>query len=257
MTTASSSEYLRAPIPVHFPEAELVPESKRHLEQRTALYQILTLSFREQAAIGSEQFVYWDPTDPRQCLAPDVFVRLGAKDEPFRTWKVWERGAPHVAVEILSASDDRDRNWDDKLERYRRVGVRELVCFDPETDPPVLRVWDAVEGDLVERRLAALEAPSRYLPGTWVVVADPTVGKMLRLRRGPEAADLFPTPEEREREAAERAREAAERAREAAQQAREAAEQARAAAERERTLRVAAEVRVRELEAELRRRDGK
>jgi Uma2 family endonuclease len=226
MTTPSmharSSKYLRTPVPVHFPEAEQVPESKRHLDQRTALYQILTFAFRERALIGSDQFVYWDPTDPRQCLAPDVFVRWGAPDEQFRSWKVWERGAPDVAIEILSASDERDRDWDDKLERYRRLGVRELVCFDPESQPPTLRVWDAVDGDLVERQLDELAAPSHCLPGVWVVVGD-----LLRLARL-EGGKLFPTPEEHEREAAEH----------------------------ERDLRLAAEERVRELEAELRRRDA-
>jgi len=226
MTTPSlhgrSSKYLRTPVPVHFPEAELVPESKRHLDQRTALYQILTLAFRERALIGSDQFVYWDPTDPRQCLAPDVFVRWGAPDEAFRSWKVWERGAPDLAVEILSASDERDGDWDEKLARYRRLGVRELVCFDQEAVPPTLRVWDAVDGDLVERQLDDLTAPSHCLPGLWVVAGD-----LLRLARV-EDGKLFPTPAEHEREAAER----------------------------ERELRLAAEQRIRELEAELRRRDA-
>jgi Uma2 family endonuclease len=245
-TQAAPPEYLRTPVPVHFPEAALVPESKRHLEQRTALYQILKLAFGRDAAVGSEQFVYWDPTDPRKCLSPDVFVRLGAKDELFRTWKVWERGAPDVAVEIVSASDESDREWNDKLERYRQLGVRELVRFDPEVDPPSLRVWDNVDGDLVERRVQGLTAPSHHLPGRWTAVESPPLSWQLRLSRL-EGADLFPTPEEREREAAERAREAAERER-------EAAERARAAAERERELRLTAEARIRELEAELLRR---
>lgn len=228
-TRARSSKYLRAPVPVHFPEAELVPEGKVHLEQRTALYQILKFAFGEHAQVGSDQFVYWDPTDPRNCLAPDVFVRLGARDEPFRSWKVWERGAPSVAVEIVSASDERDLDWDGKLERYRRLGVRELVCFDPEAIPATLRVWDGVEGDLVERALmGARSAPSRCIPGTWVVVSDPTLGDLLRLSRGADESDLFPTPEERERQNAER----------------------------ERELRAAAEARIRELEAELRLRDS-
>jgi Uma2 family endonuclease len=240
MTTArarnETAEYLRPPVPVHFPEVELVPEGMRHLEQRTALYQILTLAFRDRAAIGSEQFVYWDPTDPRQCLAPDVFVRLGAKHEPFRTWKVWERGAPDVAVEIVSSSDERDRDWNEKLERYRRLGVRELVRFDPEVEPPTLRVWDGVDGDLVERRIHGLVASSHHLPGHWIVVADAVVGSVLRVAHDLEGDELFPTPQEYERAAAERAREVA---------------------ERERELRLAAEARVLELEAELRRRAGK
>jgi len=218
--------YLRAPVPLHFPEAELVPESKRHLRQRTTLWQILDLEFREHAAIGCEQFVYWDPTDPRQCLAPDAFVRLGVPDEEFKTWKVWERGAPDVAVEILSESDERDRNFDAKLEKYRRLGVRELVCFDSEREPPSLRVWEAVDGDLVERVVDGLIAPSHCLPATWIVVPDETSGALLRLSRDAEGRDLLATPAELERQNTEL----------------------------ERQRRTAAEERNRELEAELQRR---
>ena len=226
-TQAQSPKYVRSPVPVHFPEAEQVPESKRHLDQRTALYQVLTLAFSEQALIGSDQFVYWDPTDPRQCLAPDVFLRWGSPDEPFGSWKVWERGAPDVAVEILNASDERDHDWNAKLERYRRLGVRELVSFDRDAEPPRLRIWDAVDGDLVERQLDELTAPSHCLPGNWVVVSDATHGQVLRLAHR-EDGRLFPTPAEHEREMAQH----------------------------ERERRIAAEQRVLELEAELRRRDA-
>ncbi|MDQ2645513.1 MAG: Uma2 family endonuclease [Myxococcota bacterium] len=233
-TQAQRTKYVRPPVPLHFPEEEQVPESKRHLDQRTALYQIFQLAFGERALIGSDQFVYWDPTDPRQCLAPDVFLRWGAPDEPFGSWKVWERGAPDVAVEILSASDERDRDWNEKLERYRRLGVRELVCFDRNANPPTLRVWDAIDGDLVERQLDEPTAPSHCLPGNWVIVSDPVHGRALRLAQL-EAGTLFPTPAEHERELAQRQRELA---------------------EHERERRIAAEQRILELEAELRRRDA-
>jgi Uma2 family endonuclease len=220
--------YVRRPVPLHFPVSERVPESKRHLRQRTTLWQILDLGFREQAAIGCDQFVYWDPTDPRQCLAPDAFVRLGVPDDQFKSWKVWERGAPDVAVEILSSTDERDRDLEAKLEKYRRLGVRELVCFDSEQEPASLRVWEAVDGDLVERVVDGLIAPSRCLPATWVVVPDETSGALLRLSHDAEGSDLFLTPAELERRKAEH----------------------------ERQLRTAAETRNRELEAELRRRGG-
>jgi hypothetical protein len=165
---------------------ELVPETQRHLEQRTMLWQILKLAFRESAAVGCDQFVYWDPTDPRHCLAPDAFLRLGAPAGAFDSWKVWERGAPDVAVEILSKSDARDRPLEEKLEKYRRLGVRELVCFDSEDNPPSLRVWGSVDGDLVERAVEGLVAPSLCLPSTWVVVPDREWGAFLRLSRDPE-----------------------------------------------------------------------
>ena len=230
---AAGDRYLRAPVPVHFPEAELVPETKRHLEQRTALYQVVKHAFRERAAIGCDQFVYWDPTDPKQCLAPDVFVRLGTRDEQFRSWKVWERGAPDVAVEILSKNDRRDDDLDTKLEQYRRLGVRELVCFDSEREPPSLRVWDAVDGDLVERAVEGLVAPSHYLPAAWVVVSDEESGWLLRLSSDPLGKKLLPTPAEEERRVAE---------------------EERRVAEEERAKRLAAEELLRKLQAELAQR---
>jgi Uma2 family endonuclease len=221
--TIEGNRYVRAPVGVFFPDAERVPETKRHLEQRTMLYQILKLAFAERAAIGCDQFVYWDPTDPQACLAPDAFVRSGVRDDLFRSWKVWERGAPEVAVEIVSSVDERDRNWDSKLLKYRRLGVGELVRFDPESEPVSLRIWDAINGDLVEREAVGRCAESRHLPGFWLVVEDEEQGSLLRLSHDGEGRHLYPTP----------------------------VEHARA---EEGAARVAAEQRVRELEQELQRR---
>lgn len=190
--------YLRAPVPVHFPEAELVPESKRHLKQRSVLFEILSLHFADRALIGCDQFVYWDPTDPQQCLSPDAFVRLGGPDEDFRSWKVWERGAPEVAVEIVSHSDSRDNQWEAKLEKYRRLGVRELIRFEAEEDGPLsFRVWDSIENDLVERGGVERIAVSRVLPAMWVVVDERDGIPRLRLSRDAEGKDLYPTSAER------------------------------------------------------------
>src|SRR5512139_3995353 len=124
-------QYVRSPRPLVFPTEAEVPESKRHLELRTALYEILKIAFSDRALIGSEQFVYWDPTDPGACLAPDVSVRLGEPDRAFDSWKTWELGAPQVAVEIVSRSDAPEAEWSGKLERYRRMGAAEVVRFDP------------------------------------------------------------------------------------------------------------------------------
>src|SRR6187431_1704337 len=84
--------YLRAPVPLHFPEHEKVPETKWHLELKLLLYQFLKLAFADRAHIGCDQFVYWDAANPRVYLAPDAFVRLGGPDELFGSWKTWERG---------------------------------------------------------------------------------------------------------------------------------------------------------------------
>src|SRR5262245_53257992 len=121
--------YLQAPIVREFPVEAEVPEGTRHLELRTALYFTIRHWFGERVQVGSDQFVYFDPTDPRSCCAPDLFVRLGAPHADFECWKTWERGAPHLAVEIVSPSDRNEGPWETKVARYLRLGVPELVRF--------------------------------------------------------------------------------------------------------------------------------
>ncbi len=193
MSASEQRRYVRPPEPLYFPTEEEVPESKRHLHARTALYQILHLAFADRAAIGCEQFVYWDPTDPSACLAPDAFVRLGQKDDEFDSWKVWERGAPHVAVEVVSPSDAGRESWESKLAKYRRLGVVELVRFDRNAAAP-LEVWDNVGGDLVARVLVDPRRAECGLLGlSWVVVNDPAGHLTLRVE---DHGTLLPTPAE-------------------------------------------------------------
>jgi hypothetical protein len=132
-----------------------------------------------------------------------VFVRIGVPDASFDVWKTWEGDAPQVAVEIASPSDAPEQPWAEKLGRYRALGVLHLVRFDPNDAERSLRIWDRVEGDLVERdpsdptfsRCEPLEA-------YWQVTSHPEAGRALRLSRDPEGNELIETPLEREAEAA-------------------------------------------------------
>ena len=99
--------------------------------------------------------------------------------------------------------------------------MRELVSFDAEHSPAVLRIWDRLDSDMVERELSTGSAASNVLPGFWVVVNDAEHGPALRLSHDEDGTQLFSTPTE-----------------------------AKAEAQRQ------AEARVRELEAELARRQG-
>jgi Uma2 family endonuclease len=129
-------------------------------------------------------------------LAPDAFVHFGEPDSLFRSWKTWERGTLDVAVEIVGESEDSDRDVEAKVARYQRLGVTELVRFDPQATEQALRVWDRIGQELVERSLTALTAQSRCLPGYWVVVEDAKVGPALRLSRDAGATDLYLTEAE-------------------------------------------------------------
>jgi len=195
--------YVRPPAPIHFPESAEMPETGLHLELRTALYLLVRDFVGERGAVGSEQFVYWDPSDPRKCLAPDLIVRMGAAPGPFPTWRTWERGAPHLAVEVVSPSDASEAEWQEKLARYRRSGINEIARFDPEHAGRPLRLWDRFDGDLVERDLEGEYALLCDALGVhWCVQSDATLGRVLRLSQDAFGQTLVPSAIERERQAA-------------------------------------------------------
>ncbi len=93
-SNAARPRYDEQLTPIVFPESATVPESQLHLDLRTLLYHLLQDALGEAFTMGSDQFVYFDASDPSACLAPDVYVGLSPTAERIRTWKVWERGAP-------------------------------------------------------------------------------------------------------------------------------------------------------------------
>ncbi len=196
--------YVRAPKPIHFPSEEsledAVSESKRHLEARTILYALLKAALLKGvipgSSIGSEQFLYGDPEDPKKGLSPDAFIKLGSTDQDFSSWKIWERGAPDLAVEIVSESDHRDTEWNEKLNRYRATGIREVVRFDERDEVQPIRVWDWMEGDLVERSASDPRARECVALGLWWVVRPGLLGPTLRLSHDMDGNALLPTPDE-------------------------------------------------------------
>ena len=235
-------QYVRAPEPLVFPEEEEVPEGLPHLLVRTFLFQLLQFALGPAHSVGSDQFVYWIATDPRRKLSPDVFARLGVPQVSFGSWKTWENGgSPDLAVEIISPNEGDGVTWDEKFARYRELGVKELVRFDPEApEGKRLRAWDLVRGDLVERVIVRDRTPCLTLGLNWTVCPIPKHPVGLRL------IDDDGRWLETETEVAAKVREAEAKARVEAEARAEAEAKARVE-ERE-----AAEARIRELEEQLR-----
>jgi hypothetical protein len=230
----AARRYLRQPVPLYFPEEEKVPEGHVHWELLVTLWQSVRHALGDKALVTADQFLYWDPTNPKRCLAPDLAVRIGGPKVLVPTWKTWELGAPHVGVEIVSDWDRRTSTLEQKLERYRQAGIAEVVWFDSDAKEPRLRFWDLVEGDLVERDLTDPEAQRCDAIGFyWCVVHDARLGSTLRMARDREGREILPTPTE---------------------EALVVLDAARAAREVERAEKEAALARVAELEAELARR---
>ncbi len=187
--------HVRPVRPADFPSAEPWEEhlgqSQRHLELCFLLFALLKRLVAPEHSCGSDQFVYWNARTNRRQLAPDGFVKLGVAHEAFNSWKTWEKGIPELAVEILSPSDTPERwTFEEKLERYHELGVRELVCFNMDGHVGErLRVWDLIEGDLVERIVEGESTPCLTLSGAlgarvlWTVAPFAEFPSALRLTR--------------------------------------------------------------------------
>ena len=223
-TPRAGRSYVRPPAPLHFPEAfpeeEKVSESREHRRRLNVLFDSARRELAGRAIVASDQFVYWDATNPRRQLAPDLAVRLGPPVDRLPSWKTWQLGAPHVGVEIVSDADRGEGAFDKKLERYRQAGILEVVRFDDEDRTQPLRLWDLFDGDLVERKLGTADALYCDALGLyWVVQDHPELGPALRLSHDAEGKNLVLTPEEvavAERQAAVAERQAAVAEKEAA-----------------------------------------
>jgi Uma2 family endonuclease len=108
-------------------------ETPEHLEAMLYLVAALQAYFaqRKDVYVAGNQFMYWIEGNPRQRVAPDVYVVFGVPKTPLRpTWKIWEEGkAPDVIIELTSrktASEDLGR----KHRLYQRLGVKEYIMID-------------------------------------------------------------------------------------------------------------------------------
>lgn len=184
-------------------------QGRRHLHLCQALDQMLRSVCAPEHTVGADQFVYFDASNPKRCLAPDAFVTLGVSDHDFDAYLVWEEGTPTVAFEVLSPSDSPERwTFKEKLRRYQALGVRELVAvFVDGKVGRRLRAWDRIEHDLVERVVSNEITPCVTLGLTALVgpVEEYPVGlRLARDAQGKEPLFSYKETATRERETATR-----------------------------------------------------
>ncbi len=244
-------------------ERELPPDA---MEQELAVHDLLNLlashftdfGARPDTFLSSNTILCYDPSNLNVRVAPDVYLAFGVDERAIRQRRLylpWEVGKPpDLAVEVASASTAR-QDVTAKRDIYARIGVPEYWRFDPTGhdyyDRP-LAGEQLVDG--VYQPISLTREPDGILKGYSAVLRlslcwaggrprlhDPTTNTYLENWREVAAA----------RAAAEVERNAAE-TRVAVEQAARLAE--RAARLSEQAARAAAEERIRQLEAELRRR---
>ncbi len=208
----------------------LIAELLRPLIERFLEHQ------KKPAHVGADQFIYWEEDNPACRLAPDVYVLPGVdRDVAIASWKTWETGVvPSFALEIVGS--DVGKDYLDAPAEYAKLGVTELVVFDPHaTSTSRTRVRWQVFRRVAKRGLVRVEVSqgdrvrSKVL-GAWLRSLGAGGSLRVRLGVGSTGDTLFPTEAEEERAAKE--------------QERAAKEQERAAKEQERARRLEAEAEI-------------
>jgi len=236
-----------------------------------ALRRLLEAQDRANAAIGGNQFLYYNPYNKRDNLSPDAYVALDVAPGARDVWFTWTEGkAPDIVFEITSPSTRRkDLSTEPrgKLTLYGRMGVREYYVYAPalkrtRTPRPRLyaftlqgkgmQTWRLEEtallpsggvwSPILRAELRPVVTPdTEWEPaGVYLRVIDPTTGAPIRV--GEEIRQDY-----------QAAREQAQTAREQAQTAREQAMGLQEQLTREEMARQDAEERARRAEEELER----
>ena len=227
---------------------------------------------RPDTFLSSNTIICYDPADLNVRVSPDVYLALGVDTQAIRRRKLylpWEAGKPpDWVLEVGSISTGRE-DVGRKRDIYARIGVPEYWRFDPkdgEYHGAKLAGDRLVRGEY--RPIELTTAPDGILKGYSAVLGlsvcwdnnrprlyDPATDTYLENSQqvwdARAAAEAQAAVEQAGRLAERAARRAAEHRAATEQAAREAAETQAAI---EQAAREAAESRIRQLEAELRRR---
>ena len=237
---------------------------------------------RPDTFLSSNTIICYDPADLNIRVSPDVYLAFGVDARAIRRRKLylpWEVGKPpDWVLEIASSSTGRE-DVGRKRDIYARIGVPEYWRFDPSKeseyhgqklagDRLVGGEYQPIEltmaPDGLLKGYSEMLALSLSWDGGWPRFYDPATDTYLEgwqeVWDAREAAEAQAAVEQADRLAERAARQAAEN-RAAIEQAAQLAERAaregaEAQAAIERAAREAAEERIRQLEAELRRRQA-
>ena len=139
-----------------FEDDEPMAETISHAIQINSLFEQLYRLYQSDPYIllGLDNFIYYSEGDMKKCVAPDIFVVLGAKRlPPRRSFYTWAEGAtPDTIFEFLSDStknEDRDR----KVQIYLgEMGAKEYFIHQPDLERPAeFRGWYRdTSGEIIE-----------------------------------------------------------------------------------------------------------
>ena len=90
---------------------------------------------RPEVYVTGDHFIYLEEGNPKNCIAPDMYVVMNGGHRFRDTYKVWEEpgGMPDFVLEIVSPSTWRT-DLGPKRDRYAALGVGEYWLHDPHAN---------------------------------------------------------------------------------------------------------------------------
>jgi Uma2 family endonuclease len=119
---------------IEYPDSDGQPMAETTLH-RTVMSDMIQGLDRRYAGtadvwVGGNLLLYYRKGDRRKHVSPDVLLARGVEKWPRKTYLLWEEKPPALIFEITSQSTA-DEDTGPKKDLYERLGVAELVLFDP------------------------------------------------------------------------------------------------------------------------------
>ncbi len=250
---------LLAPPAVDYPSTDGKPLAESDFQATPLIYAREALRdhfrHRDDVYVAANLLIYYQE-GTRASVAPDVFVVIGAPNRDRMSYRLWdEPKGPDFVLEVTSRSTRRE-DQGPKRELYRELRVAEYWQYDPTGDylRPQLQGERLSGGEYQALPMDELEEGTLALTSGVLGLELRVMERGLRFRDPVTGEDLLSHAEHRAgREQERQGRQQAEQDRQRAEQGWQRAEQDR---QRERQARQAAEARLAELEALLRRQRG-
>ncbi len=80
--------------------------------------------------VGGNLYFFYEKGNPKARVAPDVLLAKGVRKWDRPNYLLWQEGPPALAVEVTSKKTQR-KDRDVKKPLYERLGIKEFVLFDP------------------------------------------------------------------------------------------------------------------------------
>ena len=122
-------------IKVEYPssDGERMSENQWQLWAMVDAITMLQAHFADRSAhVTGDLFIYYEEGNPRARVAPDVFVILGAPKHSRMNYKLWEEpgGPPDFVLEVVASANTHREALGWKRALYARLGMREYWQFD-------------------------------------------------------------------------------------------------------------------------------